>query len=92
MKVRCIRYTTENDNTNRVSTTGVRIGQWYDVLDTKTGEVGNVKFSDPTRYLIDTGTLKIYPEKGMETKYWLSAYLFETIREVNLSQLIHNQP
>lgn len=44
MRVRCVRYTVENDNNDRSSYTGVRVGQWYEVLGTKTVEVGNVQF------------------------------------------------
>lgn len=88
MKVKCIRYTVENDNNDRASHTGLRVGQWYDVLDQKIVDVGNPKFTNPLRYKIS-----VYSYTDTRTKkpvyeyYWFSAYMFTTQREINLNEI-----
>ena len=87
MRVKCIRYTTEGDNNDRTSMLGLRVGEWYDVLDQKIVDVGNPKFTNPLRYEISI--LDYHDSKGnpVMRKRWFSAYLFITQREFNLKEL-----
>jgi len=66
---------------------GLRIGDWYDVLDQKIVDVGNPKFTNPLRYQI--AVLDYHDSKGVSImrKRWFSAYQFITQRELNLQEL-----
>ena len=87
MKVKCIRYTIENDNNDRTSMFGLRVGQWYDVLDQKIVDVGDPKRTNPLRYEIEV--LDYTDSRGylVMKRRWFSACLFITQRELNMEEL-----
>ena len=77
MKVKCIRYTIENDNNDRTSMFGLRVGQWYDVLDQKIVDVGDPKRTNPLRN-----------DKNKSSDYLSSRFVtIEEFREFKLKEL-----
>lgn len=88
-KVIYVRNYVEGDNTDRYSHTGVRLNQWYEVLDVKKSEVGNEKFTNPYRYKIKVNNIE--EKTGRPNPYdytWLSAYQFMSLCEWRENQII----